>query len=147
MMIRRSAAAFLVGLAIIAAVQTARTAPTVDIKALHEKWRSALVAADMNALDAIYSEGLVYVHSDARIQTKAQFLAPLRAGTLRFASLTGCDEPRIRTFDASAIVSACYELKAGTAPPSRHLFLTVYVNEGGQWRIIAQQTTRLPDKS
>jgi Domain of unknown function (DUF4440) len=146
-MVKRSVAvAVFAGLAMVAGSQTLRSAPGVDIQALQEKWRSNLVAANLDVLEALYSDALVYVHSDSRIQTKAQFLGPMKAGTMRFASLTGCDEPRIRAFDSSAIVSACYELKAGTAPPSRHLFLTVWVNEGGQWRIIAQQTTRLPDK-
>ena len=146
-MVKRSvAAAVFAGLAMVAGAEILRSAPGVDIQALQEKWRSNMVAANLEVLDALYSDALVYVHSDGRIQTRAQFLGPMKAGTMRFASLTGCDEPRIRTFEASAIVSACYELKAGAAPPSRHLFLTVWVNDGGQWRIIAQQTTKLPDK-
>ena len=146
MLSKRVLMAVFAGLAVVAGSQTLRSASTVDIQALQEKWRSSLVAANLDVLDALYSDGLVYVHSDGRIQTKAQFLGPMKAGTMRFASLTGCDEPRIRAFDASAIVSACYELKAGAAPASRHLFMTVYAIEGGPWRIVAQQTTRLPDK-
>jgi len=142
---RRILLSTVAGLAMVGAVPV-WSAPAMDVQSLQENWRKAMVAADVPALEAMYSDGLVYVHSDGRIQTKQQFLAPMKAGTMRFAALNGCDEPRIRTFDASAIVSACYELKAGSGAASRHLFLTVYASEAGKWRIVAQQTTRLPDK-
>jgi hypothetical protein len=143
---RRIAVVIFSGLALVAGSQILRSAPGVDVQTLQENWRLALVAANVDALNTIFSDGLVYVHSDGRIQNKEQFLAPIKAGTLRFTSLTACDAPRIRAYDAAAIVSACYELRVGTGPPSRHLFLNVYANEGGQWRIVAQQTTRLPEK-
>ena len=146
MLRKRVAVAILFGVVVVAGSRSLRSAPGVDAQALQESWRSAIVAANMGALDAQYADGLVYVHSDARIQTKEQFLAPFRAGTLRFTSLTGCDAPRIHVYEAAAVVSACYELKAGTGPPSRHLFMTTWVNDGGRWRIAAQQTTRLLDK-
>ena len=146
MLIRRGVVIVVAGLAVIAASQTLRTAPDVAVQTLQEKWRTAMLAADVDTLDTIYSDALVYVHSDGRIQTKQQFLGPIRTGTLRFTSLVGCDAPRIRSYDAAAIVSACYELQAGPAPPSRHLYLTAYINEAGRWHIVAQQTTRLPDR-
>jgi hypothetical protein len=146
MLSKRVLVGVFLGVAITASAQTIQWAPGVDVQTLQERWRTALLAANMDALDAIYSDGLVYVHSDGQIQNKQQFLGPIKAGTLRFTALTGCDVPRIRAHEAAAIVIACYELQAGSAPPSRHLFLTVYINEAGQWRIVAQQTTRLPDK-
>lgn len=146
MLSRRVSVAILAGLAVVAASQTLRSEPVVDVLALQENWRAAMLAANVDALEAMYSDELVYVHSDGRIQNKQQFLGPMKAGTLRFTSLTGCDAPRIRAYDAAAIVSACYELRAGSAAASRHLFLTAFVNEAGRWRIVAQQTTRLPDK-
>lgn len=146
MLSRRVAMAVLMGLTVVVGSHTLRAATEVEVQTLQENWRAALVAANLDALDAIFSDGLVYVHSDGRIQNKQQFLAPIKAGTLRFTSLTGCDTPRIRAYDASAIVSACYELRIGASAPSRHVFLNVYTNDGGKWRIVAQQTTRLPDK-
>lgn len=129
-----------------AGVHRLQAASPADIQKLQETWRTAIVAADLKALDALYADDLVYVHSDARIQTKQEFLAPFRAGTLRFASLTPCDTARVRASEASGIVSVCYELKAGSGAPSRHLFLTSWAMTGGAWRIVAQQTTRMPDK-
>ena len=114
-----------------------------DPRVLQETWRTAIGAGDVATLQALYSDDLVYVHSDGRIQTKEEFLAPVRAGKMRLA-LTPCDTPRVRSYEHAAVVSSCYEIKsAGGA--SRHLFLTVYVNQANTWRIVSQQTTRLPD--
>lgn len=121
-------------------------APAVDVPALQESWRAAFGSGNGTALDAIYSDRLVYVHSDARIQNKEQLLAPFKSGALKFSTFAGCDTPRMHVYEGAAIVSACYELKTGSGPASRHLFMTTWVNEGGRWRIAAQQTTRLPDK-
>jgi hypothetical protein len=117
-----------------------------DVQKLREQWRTALTASNVTALSEIFSDQLVYTHSDGRVQTKQEFLAPIAAGRLRFDSVTDCDTPRVHVYEGSAIVSACYELKIGTAPPSRHMFLTAFVQEGGKWQIAAIQTTRLPDK-
>jgi ketosteroid isomerase-like protein len=121
-------------------------APAVDVQALQESWRAAFGSGNGVALDAIYSDTLVYVHSDARIQNKEQLLAPFKSGALKFSTFAGCDTPRVHIYESAAIVSACYELKGGSGAASRHLFMTTWVNEGGRWRIAAQQTTRLPDK-
>jgi ketosteroid isomerase-like protein len=117
-----------------------------EVQKLREQWRTALTASDIKALGEIFSDQLVYTHSDGRVQTKQEFLAPIAAGRLRFDSVTDCDTPRVHVYEASAIVSACYELKIGPAPRSRHMFLTAFVKEAGRWQIVAIQTTRLPDK-
>jgi ketosteroid isomerase-like protein len=121
-------------------------ASEADIRQVQEQWRNALTSADVTALGALFSDDLVYVHSDGRVQTKEQFLAPIKAGNLRFESVTSCDTPRIRAYQESAVVSACYELKIGTSPLSRHIFLTAYAKQAGSWHIVAIQTTRLPEK-
>src|ERR1700682_1334481 len=102
-------------------------ASDADIQKLQEEWRTALTTGNVGALGAIFSDQLVYVHSDGRVQNKQEFLAPIAAGTLRFESVTSCDTPRMRAYDSSAVVSACYELKIGTSPPSRHIFMMAFV--------------------
>lgn len=115
-----------------------------DIEALQERWRAAMAAGDASTLASLYSDDLIYVHSDARIESKEAFLAPIVAGKMRLA-LSPCDTPRIRSYEESAVVSACYEIQ-GTKASSRHLFLTVWADQAGTWRIVTQQTTRVPER-
>jgi hypothetical protein len=117
-----------------------------EVQKLREQWRTALTTSNVKALGEIFSDQLVYTHSDGRVQTKQEFLAPIVAGKMRFDAITDCDTPRIRAYETSAIVSVCYELKFGTAAPSRHIFLTAFVKDAGRWQIVAIQTTRLPEK-
>jgi hypothetical protein len=121
-------------------------ASDADVQKLQEDWRTALIAGNVGALERIFSDQLVYVHSDGRTQNKQEFLAPVAAGRLHFESVTSCDTPRMRAYDSSAVVSACYELKIGTSPLSRHMFMMAFVKDAGKWQIVAIQTTMLPQK-
>jgi hypothetical protein len=132
---------------ILSGTRASFAAPSAaDVQKLREQWRTALTTSNVTALGEIFSDQLVYTHSDGRVQTKQEFLAPIAAGRLRFDSVTDCDTPRVHVYEGSAIISACYELKIGTAPPSRHMFLTAFAKAAGKWQIVAIQTTRLPDK-
>src|SRR4051812_2028251 len=65
-----------------------------DVQKLREQWRTALTTSDVKALGEIFSDQLVYTHSDGRVQTKQEFLAPMIAGKMRFDAVTDCDTPR-----------------------------------------------------
>src|ERR1700738_2225540 len=82
-------------------------AADADVQKLREQWRTALTTSNVKALGEIFSDQLVYTHSDGRVQTKQEFLAPIAAGRLRFDAVTDCDTPRVQVYEASAVISAC----------------------------------------
>jgi ketosteroid isomerase-like protein len=130
----------------------ASTAPAApDVDALQQQWREALIRGDVSALETIYSEDLVYVHSDARMQTRQEFLDAIRTGRARFKSLIPQDPARVVRHGDTVVASTRYELgtegPSGALVKSTHQFLTVFAREGGRWRIVAQQTTRVPPGS
>jgi ketosteroid isomerase-like protein len=120
-----------------------------DVGRAEAEWARALVAADLPALETIYSDDLMYVHSSGSIDTKQTFLESIRSGRLRFKSITARDaRVRVRHYGTVGVVNALYdlvlELRGGNVTPMTIQYLTVYVKDGSRWRIVTQQTTRLP---
>jgi ketosteroid isomerase-like protein len=123
----------------------------VDVPTLEANWARALLATDMKALEAMFSDDLVYIHSTGGLQNKKDYLDSIRTGNLRYKSITPVGSPRFRTFGNTATVSSRYDLelesgRSGKITPYTIQYLTVYVNEGGTWRIVAQQTTSVPKR-
>lgn len=128
-----------------------RADPAVDVPALEARWVRALLAANMDALEAMYSDDLIYIHSSGGLQNKKDYLDSIRTGNLRFKSMTPVGSPRVRSFDNTATVSSRYDMnlesgRTGKVTPYTIQYLTVYVNERGTWRIVAQQTTSVPKR-
>jgi len=144
--LRRATLALLV---VLAASQAVQAADEEEIRRAEADWVRALVAGDMAALEALYSDDLRYVHSSGGIDTKRQFLDSIRSGALRFKSMTAGDS-RVRTYGDTGVVNARYdlvlELGRKDVVPMTIQYLTVYVKSGSRWQIVTQQTTRVPDR-
>lgn len=134
----------------LAGVCPLAAAPAVDVQKLEAEWVRALLAADMNALDGMYSGDLIYIHSNGGTQNKQAFLESIRSGSLRFKTMKQVGELRVRAFgNTAATVSSRYDMnlesgRTGKVTPYTIQYLTVYINEGGTWRIVSQQTTAVP---
>lgn len=114
---------------------------TSRVRAMEERRRVAMLAADTDALRDILDEGLVYVHSTGARDCRASYLDKLEDGVVRyealsldvteiqsherFALLRGKMDARINTPDGMLAVSTCYEV--------------VWMRSGEAWRVVAFQ--------
>ena len=131
-------------------------AATDSLLAADAELTRALVAGDVRALNAIYADDFVYVHSTGGVDTRKQFVDTIRTGRLRFKSITRVDsrEPilssNVRTYGDAGILSAVYDLvlidPPGRPPsaPIRVRYLRVYITQQGKWRLVSQQGVRPP---
>lgn len=111
-----------------------------------EQRRQAMLGGDIAVLEALLSEGLVYVHSTGGRDTKTTYLDKLASGSLKYLSLSfedlqvhGEGPVQVVTGRMSAEVSV-----QGQSKTIRSLFLTVWVPQfgaGGQqvMRMLAYQ--------
>ena len=105
----------------------------------------AIVKADAAALDAMLAPELAYTHSDATTDTKAQYMANLANGSMKYESLEQSDFS-IRVYGKTAVSRSVVAMKVnrgGRASAFRAQALRVWVKSGGKWRLAAHQTTRL----
>lgn len=118
-----------------------------EIVAAEKAWAKAVMALDYAALDALYSDELIYAHSTGIVETKQQYLDKLKQGTQKYA-LIDHEKVTTKTFGDSAIAHATVRMKGSSAMgpfDNRLMLMHVWVREGGKWRMVAHQTTRLAD--
>lgn len=109
-----------------------------------EKFNEAARNGDSATLDKLLSSDLTYSHSSAKVETKAEAIAALAKGKTNFVMEPGWT---VSMYGNTGIVRAKCVAK-GTAngqPTTTPLsMLIVWVKNGGNWQMVARQTTRLP---
>jgi ketosteroid isomerase-like protein len=118
------------------------------VLAAQDKRIALTVAGDVPGLAAAMSDDLTWTHSNANVDTKADFLEAIRSGKYRYKSMT-FDDRRVRLHgDATAIVSGTCRIQVtsgGRDLDIRLRFTELYVKQGGAWKMALWQSTRVPD--
>ena len=83
-----------------------------------QAFRTAQIAADAKAFDALCAAELSYSHSDGRVEDKATFIANATNGKSKFLTPEYLD-PQIRVVGTAAIVRFHWWPKASPSPMAR----------------------------
>jgi uncharacterized protein (TIGR02246 family) len=121
--------------------------PVDAIKAVDRQRFDAMVEGDATLLERILDEDLTYTHTTGVVDTKATFLASIRAGTLRYLAIQ-VDGVEVRIYaDAAAVVTGRIDMRvalAGKEAAFTARFTSVYAKRRDRWLLVAWQSTRLP---
>jgi ketosteroid isomerase-like protein len=126
---------------------TATTQATgVEADVLHADDRrfEAMKKGDWAALDAALADDLVYVHSTARQESKAEHIANLRGGKPHYRGIAPRDR-RVRVVGSVGIVNGVSDMhveRDGKENRFTVRYLAVYGKSGADWRMIAWQSTK-----
>jgi ketosteroid isomerase-like protein len=129
------------------AVATQPTATEADVLRADDRRFEAMRKGDWAALDAALADDLTYVHSTARLESKAEHIANLRGGKPHYRGIA----PRERTARVHGnigVVNGVSEMhveRDGKEQRFTVRYLAVYAKAGSDWRMIAWQSTRVPD--
>jgi hypothetical protein len=99
------------------------------------------------ALEAALADELTYVHSTARLESKAEHVGNLRAGKPHYRGIAPRDRT-VRVRGEVGIVNGISEMHVENAGKEQRFtvrYLAVYARSGGAWRMIAWQSTKVPD--
>lgn len=129
--------------------QTQSIPSGIEADVLHADDRrfDAMVRGDWAALEASLADDLTYVHSTARLESKAEHVANLRAGKPHYRTIAPRDR-RARVHGSVAVVNGTSDMHVENAGKEQRFtirYLAVYVKAGQAWRMIAWQSTRQPD--
>jgi hypothetical protein len=107
---------------------------------------TAMVRGDLTALDTLLGPELSYIHSDGVLESKAQFLATLRTGRLRYQAIEPGDL-KTRLYGDVGVVTG--RSRMGVIAGSELLqfsvrFTAIYRHTAKSWVLVAWQATRLP---
>ncbi len=131
----------LASLSVFAAPKTADA-----VKAAEKVWAEATVKGDAAALGKVLADDLTYTHSTGDVDTKAMFIGNLtgvrKYHKIDFESI----ETRLYGNTAVSICTAqiATSMGGGAVAPAHLKMLHVWVMQGGNWRLVAHQSLRLP---
>ena len=107
--------------------------------------RAAMVAGDVNVLGELLSDDLIWTHSSGKTDTRQTFLESIASGAVRYLELETSGVSLLCPGDTVV----CHGLLHGRATRDgvekslESRFLAVWSPEGGQYRLLAWQSTGL----
>jgi len=107
----------------------------------------AMAKKDIAALNALLSDDLVYTHSSARLDTKQSLIGAMESGSTVYTAVVPSDVVAQDLGDAVVLTGVARISVTSNGNPINFgvRFTDVYANKGGQWQMVAWQSTRLPD--
>ncbi|MCX4160515.1 MULTISPECIES: nuclear transport factor 2 family protein [Paraburkholderia] len=117
------------------------------IEAIRELERDrfrAMVDGDGPLLDSLLSDGVSYVHTNGKRETKRQFIDAITAGRRRYRQIEIQSQEVLPVGDTCVVTGrALIEMEANNGALLFPIAYTaIHTQEGGQWRLVAWQATR-----
>ena len=112
---------------------------------LLEQHRKALLSKDIATLDRIWADDLSFINHRGQLLTKAQRLENVRSGATSFKSIE-LTEQVVRPYGDAAVTTGVVTVEgqySGEEGSGVYRFTVVSARRGGQWQIVALQTTRI----
>jgi ketosteroid isomerase-like protein len=114
---------------------------------LDKKRMTAMTQKDIATLNALLSDDLVYTHSTARLDTKRSLIGNMESGSTVYTAVEPSDVRAQDLGDTVVLTGACRISVLSQGRPNSFTvrFTDVYANKGGNWQMVAWQSTRLPE--
>src|SRR5215472_14669568 len=119
-----------------------------EVRQVHRSRLQALVSADLNKLDKIVGDDLIYISPVGKVQTKAEIVSDLKSGALKVSSIEQGD-PNVRIYGNTAVVTYLTTSKFvdnGREYNNQIRSTSVYVKRNGHWQLVSQQMTRVAEQ-
>lgn len=110
---------------------------------------AAQTANDFGAMERLFGDDLVYIHSNALVDTKASYIESMRSGAVRYRTMTP-GETRVRCYGGLAIITGTTSLAVTVQGEDRTLdlaFHAIWARRAGGLQFVSWQSTRLPAKA
>jgi ketosteroid isomerase-like protein len=117
-----------------------------EIRKLDDQRIAAILKEDIPMLDRLMTDDFTYTHQGGVVDTKADFLGAMKAGTWAYKSLNLSDV-KVRFAGNAAILTGRCDMTGLIGGRNIQLamhFTEVYARTGGHWHWLLWQSTRLP---
>lgn len=138
--------------ALFGALQVQAQSPTetnpvfAAVQSSDERRYQAMYASNLDGLADMLADGLLYTHSSAVTDDKAAYLASLRKGNVIYHSTRR--DALVMNQHGSTVVMAGHIVIDATIDGTRRLlnnrFTTTWVQDAGQWKLLAWASTAIP---
>jgi ketosteroid isomerase-like protein len=113
---------------------------------LDRKRMRAMAAKDVETLEDLLADDLIYTHSSARLDTKRSLIQAMVSGTTVYTSVEPSDV-KAQDLGDSVVLTGIAQIKVvsnGTPNAFGVRFTDVYTRRDGRWQMVTWQSTRLP---
>ena len=120
-----------------------------DVQTLEQERFTAYVKSDVAALERIFADDLVYIHSTGVSDSKSAILQRLASGEVKISRFDG-EDIQVRQIGDVMVVTGLVHLdlvNKGTPAKYDLRYSAIYVNQGGQWRLAHVQNARVLAKN
>jgi hypothetical protein len=118
-----------------------------DVLRADDRRFEAMRKQDWPSLEDSLADDLTYVHSTARLESKAEHVGNLKAGKPFYRGIAP-RERQARVHGSIGVVTGVSEMHVENAGKEQRFtvrYLAVYAKMGATWRMVAWQSTRVPD--
>lgn len=117
------------------------------IIALDKERMQAMADKDIAKLNDLLCNELIYTHSSARLDTKQSLIGAMQSGATVYTAVEPSDVQAQDLGDAVVLTGvAQISVEVKGAPNQFGVrFTDVYQNQGGTWRMVTWQSTKLPE--
>ena len=135
----------LLAAAFVAGAMPVAEAPMEIVKRIDLARLEAMRKGDGAALAKVFSEEMVFIHSDGRSESKADYVKNMTAGDTAYTDLKTTEVVARQIAPEVIVLSGGQEMKkklGNTWSDIKIKFLSVWRNEGGTWRMVAWQSMK-----
>lgn len=117
----------------------------VELRRLHQKIREAVARDDKAALEAIYADEFLFIHTTGSLDTKDEYIAKSLTTDVS-APLTAPDTEyqRMDVYGNVAVTTARVRARLAGGQGPLLWVTSVYVKRNGRWQIVRMHGTRMP---
>jgi hypothetical protein len=104
-----------------------------------------MMAGDGQALAKVFSDALVFAHSDGRVEGKSEYVRNLMAGDTAYADARTSEVQTLEPAAGVVVLIGQQDMRKRLGPAWSVItlrFLSVWRNESGTWRMVAWQSAR-----
>lgn len=120
-----------------------------EVSALSDQMIQANLKGDESFYQKYYADDATIVHGNGKLFTKAQDIEDLKSGALKYESIDVL-EKTIHVYGDTAVVHLLITFKGSLSgkpfPPINLRRTVVWVNQKGNWKVVAWQVTRAEGK-
>jgi ketosteroid isomerase-like protein len=136
-------------LSVAPAQESHRADEGAHVLALDNSWNRALESKDIKALDLLLADTLKSVDIDGSMQTKAEFLASIKAPDYHPPTQSVTEQGSVDVYGDSAVVVGIFRTTSVDKSKKyvkRERFVDTWARINGTWKCVATITVLIPAK-
>ena len=118
-----------------------------ELRELEARLYQAMITQDFAALDRLLADDVVYVHSTAVAESKAEYFAGVRKGLYDYERIES-RSVGIRLCGDVAVMNGTVDMSVGARGQRKDLihllFVLVWAKRAGDWKLVHRHATRMP---